>query len=95
VGTLVLALGIPILIAALGVQEYSVRYDDAGPMAGLSQDAQQEAIWTAPDAGLVYNLSITVEEKMEPPVRNDTIRNKVLIRPQHLHMIHCRASVLI
>ena len=69
VGTLLLALGIPILVAALGVKEYSVRYDDAGPMAGLTSEQQQQAIWTATDTGIVYNLSIPVDEQMDPPVR--------------------------
>jgi len=71
-GTLLLALGIPILVAALGVKEYSVRYDDAGPMAGLSKDQQQQAIWGAPSTGIVYNLTIDVEERMEPPVRHNS-----------------------
>ena len=69
VGTLLLALGIPILVASLGVREYSVRYDDAGPMAGLTHEQQEEAIWTAPKSGIVYNLTINVDERMEPPVR--------------------------
>lgn len=68
-GALLIALGIPILIAALGVKEYSVRYDNAGQFAGLTREQQQQAIWSASDAGIVYNLSITVEERMEPPVR--------------------------
>ncbi|KAL4549248.1 hypothetical protein Ndes2526B_g04279 [Nannochloris sp. 'desiccata'] len=67
-GTLLLALGIPILVAALGVKEYSVRYDNAGPMAGLSREQQQQAIWAAPDIGVVYDLAINVEERMEPPI---------------------------
>lgn len=67
-GALLIALGIPILIAALGVKEYSVRYDNAGQFAGLTKEQQQQAIWSAPDAGIVYNLSIAVEERMEPPI---------------------------
>jgi hypothetical protein len=37
-------------------------------MAGLSKEQQQQAIWGAPDTGIVYNLTINVEERMEPPV---------------------------
>ena len=69
VGTLLIGLGIPILIAALGVKEYSVRYDNAGQMAGLTSEQQQQAIWNASDSGIVYNVNINVEERMEPPVR--------------------------
>lgn len=82
-GTLLLALGIPILVASLGVKEYSVRYDDAGPMAGLSKEQQQQAIWTAPDTGIVYDLTIDVEERMEPPVS----RNSPLLLPLYSQLL--------
>lgn len=67
-GTLLLALGVPILTAALGVKEYSARYDDAGPLAGLSNAQREAALWAAPDAGVEYSVTIRIEEAMEPPV---------------------------
>lgn len=69
VGTLLVALGIPILIASLRVKKYIIRYDDAGPMANLSRSQQQEAIWNATDAGIVYSMDIAIQDTMEPPVR--------------------------
>jgi len=63
-----LALGIPILVASLNVREYSVRYDDVGPFATLNSTQQQEALWAASDAGIVYSVSLTVDDHMDPPV---------------------------
>lgn len=68
VGTLMLALGIPILVASLNVREYSVRYDDAGPFATLNSTQQQGALWAASDAGIVYSVNLKVDANMEPPV---------------------------
>jgi hypothetical protein len=87
-GTLLLALGIPILVASMGVKEYSVRYDDAGPMAGLSKEQQQQAIWTAPDTGIVYDLTINVAERMEPPVRDNSQLYVVYFSRTQLSLMH-------
>jgi hypothetical protein len=67
-GSIMLALGVPILVASLRVKEYSARYDNIGPFAGLSSQQQQQALWSAPDAGIVYSFNIYVEEDMEPPI---------------------------
>lgn len=63
-----LALGVPILVASLRVKEYSARYDNIGPFAGLSSQQQQQALWSSSDTGIVYSFNIYVEEDMEPPV---------------------------
>ena len=68
-GTLLLALGIPILVAALNVREYSVQYDDAGPMAGLTNDERQAALLAAGDVGVTYPVDIVIQDEMKPPVR--------------------------
>ena len=62
-----LAAGIPILIASLNITEYSVRYDDAGPMAGLSSEAREAALWAAPD-GITYTIDVPIDKRMDPPV---------------------------
>jgi len=45
-----------------------VRYDDAGPLAGLDSDQQQAAIWAAPD-GIKYDVQFNVDKDMKAPVR--------------------------
>lgn len=67
VGSLMLGLGIPILVAAINVQEYRVRYDDVGSLAGLTQE-QREMMVTQGN-GVTYDVSITVDKEMKGPVR--------------------------
>ena len=40
VAAVCVALGVPVLVASLGIVQYSVRYDDQGPMAGLGNQAR-------------------------------------------------------
>lgn len=69
-GVLLLALGIPILIASLNVVEYKVPYAFEGPFAGRSAAERQSLLWSASDdAGVQYTVPILVEQRMEPPVR--------------------------
>lgn len=67
VGSLMLGLGIPILVAAINVQEYRVRYDNAGSLAGLSQ-SEREMMVTQGN-GVTYDVPITVDKEMKGPVR--------------------------
>lgn len=67
VGSLMLGLGIPILVAAINVQEYRVRYDNAGSLAGLTQE-QREMMVTQGN-GVTYDVPITVDKEMKGPVR--------------------------
>jgi hypothetical protein len=68
VGALLLAAGVPILVAALNTREVGARYDDAGPLAGLSDTARQAALWAALPSGLVYAVDVPIPERMEPPI---------------------------
>lgn len=67
-GTLCIALGVPILIAALNVKEYKARYDNAGPMANITRQEQQQLLLQAGDAGVVYPVDLYIEDTMKPPV---------------------------
>lgn len=67
---LLLALGIPILIASLNVVEYRVPYAFQGPFAGQAPAAQQGLLWAAPEGtGVQYNVTVLIDKRMEPPVR--------------------------
>jgi hypothetical protein len=67
---LLLALGIPILIASLNVVEYKVPYAFEGPFAGRDAAERQSLLWSAPDdTGVQYTVPILVDQRMEPPVR--------------------------
>jgi hypothetical protein len=64
-----LALGIPILKAQLGVHQYVVRYDNTGPMAGLSSEDSQNVLLQQNGQGVVTTVNITVTQTLNPPVR--------------------------
>jgi hypothetical protein len=68
-GTACLALGIPMLVSALNVVQYNVRYDNVGPFAVLDRRQQQELLWAAGDVGVETSVTISVDKDMEPPVR--------------------------
>lgn len=70
VGVVMLALGIPILLASLGVKEVKSRYDNAGIMATATNAARLAIMQTGNGNTLTVNVTIT--EDMEPPVRLDT-----------------------
>lgn len=67
-GVLLLALGIPILIASLNVVEYKVPYGFEGPFADIDSTQRQELLWGAPEAGVQYDVSIYIDKRMEPPI---------------------------
>jgi len=76
VGVILLAMGIPILVASLNVKAYSARYDDAGPMAPLTSEQRQAALWNQSD-GIRYSVDILVEETMNQPVSHPLL-NQVI-----------------
>jgi hypothetical protein len=68
---LLLALGVPILIASLTVVEYKVPYAFKGPFESVTDaTARQQLLWDAPDAdtGLEYSIPVLIDKRMEPPV---------------------------
>lgn len=69
-GVLLVALGVPILTASLNVVEYRVPYAFEGPFAGKDAQARQELLQgAASNDGVVYDVNVTVDKRMEPPVR--------------------------
>jgi len=66
-GVLLIALGVPILIASLNVVEYRVPYAFEGPFAGKTPQQRQELLWAQPDS-VTYPVTLTVDKRMEPPV---------------------------
>lgn len=70
-GVLLLALGVPILIASLNVVEYKVPYAFKGPFESVTDaTARQQLLWDAPDAdtGLEYSIPVLIDKRMEPPI---------------------------
>lgn len=73
-GVLLLALGIPVLIASLNVVEVRVPYGFEGPFKGGERQANQEALWAAQqqssngDGGAQYTVSVLIPKDMEPPI---------------------------
>ncbi|PSC75562.1 ALA-interacting subunit 3 [Micractinium conductrix] len=67
-GVLLIALGVPVLIASLNVVEVKVPYAFKGEMATLSVEARQQKLWEAGDAGVVYDVRVTVPKRMQPPI---------------------------
>ena len=65
-----LALGIPILLASLHVVEYKARYDNTGPMAGLTSQQQQDLLMQQGGNGLTTSVNLTITKTMNPPVRS-------------------------
>ena len=73
-----LALGIPILLASLHVVEYKARYDNTGPMAGLSSQQQQDLLMQQGGNGLTTSVNITVTKTMNPPVCSCILHHSAL-----------------
>lgn len=67
-GTLLLALGIPILIASVNIQEIKTRYDDKGLMENLTNSAREDALWQAGDEGVQYSIPVNITETLKPPI---------------------------
>ena len=63
------ALGLPILLASTGLAHHSVRYDNAGALAGLSSDQRLQRLYAAGSAGVQQAVQITVPKRMPAPVR--------------------------
>ena len=72
VAVLLLALGIPILTASTGIVEYSVRYDDQGPLASLNSTEREQRIQAAGDDGIAVPISFLINKTMNPPVGTRT-----------------------
>lgn len=67
-GVLLIALGVPILIASLNVVEYKVPYAFEGVMAGKDGAERQQLLWDSAGSGVTYDVSIAVKKRMEPPI---------------------------
>ncbi|PRW50939.1 ALA-interacting subunit 3 isoform A [Chlorella sorokiniana] len=73
-GVLLLALGIPVLIASLNVVEVRVPYAFEGPFTSGAQQANQETLWAQQaasangDGGVQYTVSVLIPKDMEPPI---------------------------
>lgn len=63
-----IALGVPILIASLGVVEVKQRYDNAGSLAELSYPDASQALIATNGAGLPQTVTVTIPQNMTPPV---------------------------
>ena len=70
VAVVCIALGVPILKAALDVDEYEIRYDDAGVMAGRSSGEQQDILLQQAGDGVTSIVNVTITKDMKPPVRH-------------------------
>lgn len=69
IGVVCIALGVPILLAALGVTEYKVRYDDTGAMAGLTTEDSENILLQQNGEGVTTIVNVTITKDMRPPVR--------------------------
>jgi hypothetical protein len=69
VAVVCIALGVPILKAALDVDEYEIRYDDTGVMAGRSSGEQQDILLQQGGDGVTSVVNVTIMKDMKPPVR--------------------------
>lgn len=65
-GTLLLALGIPLLVASTQVVEYRIRYDNAGALADLNQANRTAQVTTG--NGVTYDVDFVVDQDMTGPV---------------------------
>lgn len=78
-----IALGVPILIASLGVVEVKQRYDNAGSLAELSYPDSSQALIATNGAGLPQTVTVTIPQNMTPPVSilrsGDELRNLVIV----------------
>ena len=63
-----IALGVPILIASLGVVEVKQRYDNAGSLAGLSYQDASQALLATNGAGIPQTVTVMIPQNMTPPV---------------------------
>lgn len=68
VAVVCIALGVPILKAALDVDEYKIRYDDTGDMAGRSKGEQQDILLQQNGEGVTTTVNVTITKDMNPPV---------------------------
>ena len=62
-----IAIGVPVLIASLDIEQQSVRYDSLGPFTG-SKDNKQQLLYAQGGSGVQVAGSITVTKTMNPPV---------------------------
>ena len=71
-GVLLIALGVPILVASLNVVEYRVPYAFEGPFAELGPVQRQQLLWDTSaaggDGGVQHSVSILTDKDMNPPV---------------------------
>ncbi|KAL4437762.1 hypothetical protein ABPG77_005674 [Micractinium sp. CCAP 211/92] len=65
---LLIALGVPILIASLNVVEYRVPYAFEGPFAGQDPGARQALLAQQGGYGVNYTVTLNVDKRMEAPV---------------------------
>ncbi|CAL5228440.1 g11575 [Coccomyxa viridis] len=65
VAVVCIALGVPILVAAINVKEVKARYDNAGPMSGLSSGQAETTIL---GGNVNYPVSVQIPQTMQPPV---------------------------
>lgn len=65
-GTILLAMGIPLLVASTQVVEYRVRYDNAGVLADLDQANRTAQVTTG--NGVTYDIDFVVDQGMTGPV---------------------------
>lgn len=63
-----LAIGIPVLIASINIEQYSIRYDSLAPFTG-SRSAQQQLLYAQGGDGLTVTGSVTIKKTMQPPVQ--------------------------
>ena len=70
-GVLLIALGVPILVASLNVVEYRVPYAFEGPFAELDPAQRQQLLWdtsAAGEDGVRHSVSMLTDKDMNPPV---------------------------
>ena len=97
-----IALGVPILIASLGVVEVKQRYDNAGSLAGLSYPNASLALIATNGVGLSQTVTVTIPKNMTPPVsilscQGDELQKLVAVttlQSMGLPVLHVKSSRL-
>lgn len=64
--TVLLAMGIPLLVASTQVVEYRVRYDNAGVLADLDQASRTAQVTNG--NGVTYSIDFVIDQDMTAPV---------------------------
>lgn len=62
------AIGVPVLIASINIEQFDIRYDRLSPFTG-SRREQQQLLYDQQGGGVPVSGSIRITKTMHPPVR--------------------------